>query len=73
MKSLKWKMFLRKNRRWSIWHLCDKNNKCKCGWEYKSNEFTKVKTENEMPDFAVCSLCELGEISNSLIRNSKPI
>lgn len=66
--ELEWKMFLRKNGRWSIWHLCDKDNKCKCGWEYKKKEFTKVKVEKEMPDFAVCNFCVKGITDESIIR-----
>jgi hypothetical protein len=66
--KLEWKMFLRKNGRWSIWHLCDKDNKCKCGWEYKKKEFTKVKAEKEMPDFAVCNFCVKGIADESIIR-----
>ena len=66
--KLEWKMFLRKNGRWSIWHLCDKDNKCKCGWEYKKNEFTKVKVEKEMPDFAVCNFCVKGIADENIIR-----
>ena len=66
--KLEWKMFLRKNGMWSIWHLCDKDNKCKCGWEYKKKEFTKVKVEKEMPDFAVCNFCVKGITDESIIR-----
>ena len=66
--KLEWKMFLRKNGRWSIWHLCNKDNECKCGWEYKKNEFTKVKVEKEMPDFAVCNFCVKGISDETIIR-----
>jgi hypothetical protein len=64
----KWKMFLRKNGKWSIWHLCDKDNKCKCGWEYQNDEFDKVKVVKEIPDFAVCNSCAKGITDKGEIR-----
>ena len=67
---MKWKMFLRTNGRWSIGHLCNKNNECVCGWKYEPYEFTKVKESDEKP-FIACANCEAGIVDNSEVRMAK--
>lgn len=65
-----WTTFLRKNGRWSLWHLCTKDGKCKCGWEYTPDEYTHTKVALQMPGFAVCDFCARGITDEGQIRTS---
>jgi hypothetical protein len=56
-----WKMWLRENGRWSLWHKIKRGNQTACGWSYAANLESKKTNEiaKELP-MLVCADCATG-------------
>jgi len=55
-------MFLRTNGRWSIGHFCNENNECACGFKYKTEDYLKTESFEDIRPVICCDVCRTNEM-----------